>query len=149
LPSTLILNITEDKPIGALSVNQGYFYLAANGKILRKTKLFTKNAPQVNFYQKLDFLTYSAGDRLNYKELIMALELIDSFNDLGYKVDKVDIGGTNMILFNQDKKVIIFSSDKKVEEQIYQWQEIVKKFRIEGRLYKEIDLRFDKPIIRF
>ena len=132
-----------------MSVNQGYFYLAANGKILRKTKLFTKNAPQVNFYQKLDFLTYSAGDRLNYKELIIALELIDSFNDLGYKVDKVDIGGTNMILFNQDKKVIIFSSDKKVEEQIYQWQEIVKKFRIEGRLYKEIDLRFDKPIIRF
>ena len=149
MQSTLILNITEDKPIGALSVNHGYFYLAANGKILRKTKLFTKNAPQVNFYQKLDFLTYSAGDRLNYKELIMALELIDSFNDLGYKVDKVDIGGTNMILFNQDKKVIIFSSDKKVEEQIYQWQEIVKKFRIEGRLYKEIDLRFDKPIIRF
>ena len=54
-----------------------------------------------------------------------------------------------MLLFNVGEKKIIFSSEKEAGSQLFQLQQIVKQFKVEGRAFKEIDLRYDKPVVRF
>ena len=62
----------------------------------------------------------------------------------------IDIKGQDMLVFNLiDGKQIIFSNSKDKNTQNYQLELIIKQFKIEGKEFKKIDLRFDKPIISF
>ncbi|KKQ24189.1 MAG: Cell division protein FtsQ [Candidatus Roizmanbacteria bacterium GW2011_GWC2_37_13] len=148
-PSTLILKIKIERPIANLLVNQGYFYLSSFGKILLKSKNPVKELPIINYYQKLNFQSYSAGNVLTYKDIKLTLDLIIGVIDLGFKIVYIDISGVNMLLFNVGEKKIIFSSEKEAGSQLFQLQQIVKQFKVEGRAFKEIDLRYDKPVVRF
>lgn len=48
-----------------------------------------------------------------------------------------------------DGEEIIFSSQKNIDEQISSLQPIIKQLTIEGRKFKKLDFRFDKPVIYF
>ena len=148
-PSTLIINVTVEKPLAHLIASQGFFYLSSQGEILSKSKSPDKSLPLIRHYQKLNSQTFKPGDMLGYKDIIQALNLLKAVQEFGFKIDNVDINGVNMILFNLGDKKIIFSSERQVAEQIYQWQQIIKQFKVEGKAFKEIDLRYDKPIVRF
>ena len=62
----------------------------------------------------------------------------------------IDIKGQDVILFNLiDNKKIIFSNNKDREAQEYQLELIIRQFKIEGKDFRKIDLRFNKPIVEF
>lgn len=148
-PSTLFFSVVLEESVAKLIVGQGFFYLSGKGKIILKTREGIDGITTINYYQKLNFQSHKPGEILGYDDIMQAIGLIAAIKDSGFKIDNVDIGGVDMILFNLGDKNLIFSSVKNIEEQMYQWREITKKFKIEGRTYKEIDLRYDKPIIRF
>lgn len=148
-PATLILKINIEKPIVNLITSQGYFYLSYQGKILFKSPLRFESLPVINYYQKLNFQSYQAGDFLTFKDIKSTLYLIKEISNLNINIDNVDINGVNMILFNIGDKKIIFSSEKDSGLQLYQLQQIIRQFKAEGKKFKEIDLRYDKPVVRF
>lgn len=149
LPNTLIVKVIENKLLASLIVSNGYFYLSEEGRIIFKAKSNLEKIPTITFYQKLNFQQHNAGDHITYKDIQYGLFFIKSLTDLGFKVESLEINGVNMLLFNLKDKKIIFSSDKDKELQLYLLDEIVRQFKIEGKNYKEIDLRYDKPIVRF
>jgi hypothetical protein len=54
------------------------------------------------------------------------------------------------ILVNlSDKEEVIFSSKKDLQSQIASLQLIVKRLTIEGKRFKRLDFRYDKPLIVF
>ena len=62
----------------------------------------------------------------------------------------IDIKGQDMLVFNlESDKEIIFSNKKEKELQDYQLEFIIKQFKIEGKEFKKIDLRFEKPVVTF
>ncbi|MFH0979859.1 MAG: hypothetical protein V1803_02855 [Candidatus Roizmanbacteria bacterium] len=148
-PGTLVLKINIEKPIVNLITSQGYFHLSSQGEILSKSKTLDNKIPIINYYQKLNFQSYQAGDFLSFKDIKSTLYLIKEVNNLNIDIDNVDINGVNMILFKIGDKKIIFSSEKDTELQLYQLQQIVRQFKVEGKQFKEIDLRFDKPVVRY
>lgn len=148
-PATLVLKINIEKPVVNLVTSQGYFYLSSQGEILSKSKTSDNKIPIINYYQKLNFQSYQSGDFLTFKDIKSTLYLIKEVSDLNINIDNVDINGVNMILFNLDDKKIIFSSEKDTKLQVYQLQQIVRQFKVEGRQFKEIDLRYDKPVVRY
>lgn len=148
-PDTLVLNITLYQPIGELIVNSGYFQLAEDGKIIAKSKKENEKITKINFYQKLNYQSYNQGEIISFKEILDGLYFLQSLIDMNIKADSLDINGINMIVFKLENKKIIFSSEKDRELQVFQVKEIIRRFKIEGKNYKEIDLRFDKPVIRF
>lgn len=147
-PNKLRLIITKDKSIIAVKADLGYLYLSDKGKIISKQKDFDKKLPLVNYYQKVYFANYQSGQKINYREIISVLELVKKAKNLGLTVDTVDIVGTYMVAFNLEEKKIIFSLEKKLEEQEYELETIVKQFRIEGKEFISLDLRFNKPVIK-
>lgn len=148
-PSTIIISIIPEKPLAKLIVGQGFFYLSENGKIIAKTREELDETITINYYQKLNFQSHRTGEFIGYADIMKAVGLITLVEDSGFKVDNVDIGGVDVILFNLGDKNLIFSSVKNIEEQLYQWREIARQFKIEGKSYREVDLRYDKPIVRF
>jgi len=147
-PNKLRLKITKDKPVVVVKADQGYLYLSNKGKIISKKKDFDKKLPLINYYQKVYFANYQSGQNIDYREIISVLELLKKTENLGLVVDTVDIVGTYMVAFNLEGKKIIFSLEKKIEEQEYELETIVKQFRIEGKEFINLDLRFNKPVVK-
>ncbi len=136
-------------PIAYLKQDSSFFYLSENGRILFKKKEKTKNLPEIYFYQKIPIYSYKTGDWLQFKDLKMALSMIKTLNDLNYKVEKVEVKSEDFIVLYTNNKNIIFSSSKDEFKQKLELTEILKQFKIKGRDFQKLDLRFSKPIIVF
>jgi len=149
-PATLKVNVYFYEPIAALIVSQGFFNLSADGRILSKIKDNRSSLPIINYYQKLNSNSFQTGDWIDYKDIQQTLFFIDKLGQINLMPLTIDISGQDMLVFNLngDKK-IVFSNQKEKELQDYQLELIIRQFKIEGKEFKKIDLRFNKPVIEF
>lgn len=149
-PATLKVNVYFYEPIAALIVSQGFFNLSADGRILSKIKDGQSSLPIINYYQKLNSNSFQTGDWIDYKDIQQTLFFIDKLEQINLMPLTIDISGQDMLVFNlNDDKKIVFSIRKEKESQDYQLELIVRQFKIEGKEFKKIDLRFNKPVITF
>jgi hypothetical protein len=149
-PNKLRITVTFYVPCVSLLVNSGFFSLSCDGRILQKTKDILQYLPVINYYQKLNSRSFQTGSWVDYKDIKQALFFIDKLKEINLTPLTIDIRGQDMLVFNLiGSQQIIFSNDKDKSVQDYQLELIVKQFKIEGKEFKKIDLRFDKPIIEF
>lgn len=149
-PATLKVTVYFYEPIAALIVNKGFFNLSADGRILAKIKDGRSSLPLINYYQKLNSNSFASGDWIDYKDIQQTLFFIDKLGQINLMPLTIDISGQDMLVFNlNDDKKIVFSIRKEKESQDYQLELIVRQFKIEGKEFKKIDLRFNKPVITF
>lgn len=144
----LFINISCFYPLAYIKQDGYFLYLSENGRILFKKKEPEKNLTAIDYYQKIPYF-YKTGDWLNFKDLKLALLMIKTLNDLGYKSQKVQIKSEDFIILYVDNKNIIFSSSKDDKRQKLELTEILKQFKIKGRDFQKLDLRFDKPVVVF
>ncbi len=149
-PATLKITVYFYDPMAALIINQGFFNLSADGRILSKIKNGQPFLPIINYYQKLNSNSFQTGDWIDYKDIQQTLFFIDKLRQINLMPLTIDIKGQDMLVFNLngDKK-IVFSNKKEKELQDYQLEFIIRQFKIEGKEFKKIDLRFEKPVISF
>lgn len=147
-PSTLRISTIFYEPCVSMVVNNGFFELSCDGRILKKTKDIPQYLAILNYYQKLNSGSFQTGDWIDYEDLKKALFFIQKLKEINLTALTIDIKGQDMLVFNLiDGKQIIFSNSKDKNTQNYQLELIIKQFKIEGKDFKQIDLRFDKPII--
>lgn len=148
-PDKLSVQLKLDYPIAYLKANSGFFALNHKGKIIYKKKSIDGGLPIINYYQKFDYLAHNPSDVFSYSDIQSALYFLKKLQDLGITVSGVDIVGLNMIRFNLNEKIVNFTSQKDKGKQEYEFITLYKQFKIEGRDFKSLDLRFDKPIVGF
>lgn len=148
-PSKLLVTIFVYEPLALLEVDSGYFALGEDGRILYKKKDFDKNLPLIHYYQKFAFTTGVPGEIVSYKDITLALHLLNASRDLALRVDSIDIAGLSMIAFNLANKKILFTTQKDETLQEYELETIIKRFKLVGHDFKNLDLRFDKPVISY
>lgn len=150
LPSTLKVSVYFYQPLASLITNRGYFDLSSDGRILSKKTDGKPLLPVINYYQKLNNNSFQTGNWIDYKDIKQALFFIEKLKQINHLPLTIDIKGQDMLVFNLDNnKRIIFSVEKDKNIQDYQLELIIKQFNIEGKDFKKIDLRFEKPIIQF
>lgn len=93
--------------------------------------------------QEVDLRIYSESKDENFKKIISILNKIKSF---GIEVNEVSIAGGNLLV--PFPKMII-ALDKNIDIQIASLQLILSKAKIDEETVEFIDLRFDKPVVRF
>lgn len=147
LPDELQISVIYTEPMVILVANNGYLYLSDQGRVIYKTRKVGEELPYIDYYQKIDYSSTQAGDVFNYKDLQASLNFLRHVLDLGLAVDTIDINGLNMIGFNLKGKTILFTTEKDEEIQLYELGQIVHSFKIEGKDFKSLDLRFDKPVV--
>jgi len=147
-PDKIIIDIEKDQPIAVLRADQGFFFLSAEGKIIFKKKDNDTRLPLINYYQNFYYYQYQAGEKIDYDEVLASVDFLKRTDSLGLKVDTVDISGVHMVAFNLGDKKILFSLEKDRRVQDFQLETIIKQFKIEGKEFFSLDLRFDKPVIK-
>lgn len=149
-PNNLKISVSFYEPCVSLIVSNGFFDLSCDGRILQKTRSDKTLLPVINYYQKLNNSSFQTGEWIDYKDIKQALFFVDKLKQLNIIPLAIDIKGQDVILFNLiDDKKIIFSNNKDREAQEYQLELIIRQFKIEGKDFKKIDLRFNKPIVEF
>ena len=148
LPSELIVTLSFYQPAAVFEVSQGYYVLSIDGRILAKEKTSRKGVPLIKYYQKLGYDSFNSGDSLSYADLKTSLYFLGKISDLGFSINNIDINGPDMIALYADKKKFVVTTEKESELQAYQLTVLIKQFKIEGKDFKSIDLRFEKPIIQ-
>jgi hypothetical protein len=149
-PDTLKITISFYEQCASLVINNGLFNLSCDGRILQKIQNTQQNLPVINYYQKLNSGFFQTGDWIDYKDIKQALFFVERLKQINIFPLTIDIKGQDMLVFNLiGTKKIIFSNSKDKEVQSYQLELIIKQFKIEGKDYNKIDLRFDKPIVSF
>lgn len=146
-PRTVEIVIESYRPLACLEVGRGYLVLATNGRILYQTEKELNNLPIIYYYQKLNDFSFSIGEMIGYKEINTVLLFLKKADELGLKINTVDIANLNMIGLNIGDKKILLTAEKDFGEQAYQLEMIIRQFKIQGKDFKTIDLRFNKPVI--
>ena len=146
-PGTLVITIEKNQPFAYLLVDRGYFVLSTDGRILKKVSDIGSLGPVINYYQKLTYSSYQAGDVIDLEDILTALHFTETVEGLGLPVLGIDINGFNMIRLQLVNKMVFFTTEKEIPRQDYQLDTLIRQFKVEGRDFKSLDLRFDKPII--
>ncbi|KKP86931.1 MAG: Cell division protein DivIB [Candidatus Roizmanbacteria bacterium GW2011_GWA2_35_8] len=148
-PSQIEIDILVYEAYAQIEVSNGFFILSEDGRILEKVKQMVKRLPKINYYQKLNYFTFLPGDFIKYEDIKSGLFFLRFLNGSSFQVNDLDIADFDMLLFNVGDKKIIFTTSKNKEKQIIEAKSILHQFKIEGKYWQSIDLRFDKPIIKF
>ncbi len=150
LPDTLTLIPHFASSIAQIQVDNGFFHLSKNGRILKKTKRKIDSFPLINFYQKFNYQSYQTGDYLKYTEIIYSLKAIEKIKTLGFNnIKEIKINNINLIICRVDNKEIYFNSEKEIDKMLYELETIIKKIKQEKKNFRKLDLRFNKPIVVF
>jgi len=151
-PQTLDLEVKNYSLIAFIKGSEGFLGLSEDGRIIFNFKNRPKDSslPVINYYQLVNQTTYKVGDWIDFKDIKTTLILIEQLKSFNLMIDSIDIASEDMIVFNlKDDKKIIFTSKKDWQTQFFSIFLILKHLKIEGRQFKKIDVRFDKPILKF
>lgn len=149
LPDTLQVKIDLYNPFAYLKSNEGYFLLSDDARILAKQKFLSNLLPVISYYQQFDYQSLSSGEFLRQKDILTTLSFLEKLKEMNIQINSIDIGSSHMLVFNSDGKIIIFTTEKSQERQRYELEIIVRQTKIDGKDFKSLDLRFDKPVIIF
>ncbi len=148
-PQTVIVKISLYKPLAAVDNGDGYLYLSDDGRILNRSSKNSLSLPVIHYYQKLNQYLFVVGDWINFQDMNFALHFIKTMSDLNLAVDQVDINGADMILCKIGNRQVVFTTEKSTQLQDYELEQIVRQFKIDGKEFKSLDLRFEKPVVKF
>lgn len=148
-PQTVTLSIFLYEPFAFFQGDKGFFMISQDGHILKKIKSdeIDINLPIIHYFETLNFSSYVPGEKIDLKDVQMALNFLKEVKSQNMQVNTIDINGVDVIAFKLKDKEIVFSSGKDGEGQIYQLEQIIHQFRIQGKDFKKLDLRFNKPVL--
>jgi len=150
-PNSVSITYKLDKPIAVIKANEGYLFLSGQGKILERSKNIEKSSKlsQINYYQKFDYLTNTTGSIIDFVDVKYSLSVLTKLKKYKNEVLSIDISRPSMIRFNLGDSVVIFTSEKPIDEQINKLEKIILQFKVEGNNFSLLDLRFDKPVLKY
>ncbi len=146
-PDKIRIEVQVAEPIAILQASNGFFYLSKQGRIVFKRRAVEQPLPMVHYYQKFDYFARNAGETISFRDVIFGLYFLDAAQGLNLKVDSIDIDGMHMIVLHIGEKSIFFTTQKDRAQQEYELGKIIHQFKIQGKEFKTIDLRFDRPVI--
>ncbi len=105
----------------------------------------------INFTKKSLFISplpvnYQLSSEADSDQQLLLLKKLLKENNIEYS--DITISGKYLVVNMKDKSKIIFSTDKDLSIQIASLQFILTRLTMESRRFSELDLRFDKPVIR-
>jgi len=78
---------------------------------------------------------------------VYSLQFADGINEVGIKVEGIDIMNENMIVLRARESQYIFTTNRDMKAQVAEIKFIIEQLVIKGTNYKSIDVRFEKPVI--
>ena len=141
LPQTVVVQIVERKPIAKVCPPSGLEFL-----VDREGVIYSEVTPEAKELKTIILelgVELQLGQKLE-PEIISLILLEES------PVQDIKLVGQEAIEVRASGDlVILFSRQKDLPTQIRSLQTILQKYRIEGKALKQVDLRFEQPVVRY
>lgn len=143
---SLTENSVEGEATGSANIKYGFekkegheFLIDIKGSLLEKKE---ENLPTIG----LDLQNKVPGDSMASPTVLFMLQALQKLTEKPLWI----VGHDNKVVFyNSDGSYVLLDSSKNLSEQLSSLQLITNRFRIEGRKFEYLDLRFQKPIVKF
>lgn len=147
LPDKLIFELKEREGVVALGFETGEdFYIVDNeGVLLAKTK--SSDLPLILLKEPVGL---NIGEKIEEEEIIQAINFLTSLrlNLFEPKLGRI-VSSQTLEIWLKENVVVLFSLKKEAEIQLDSLQLIFSRAKIEGKTTRQIDLRFDKPVVKY
>jgi hypothetical protein len=149
LPNKVYITIKEREAFAAVTFDQKYWYLIdRSGYILEKKETYPKSKPKIIL--KNSHSSFKPDQELNQDGLSAGLFILELIKDNFLLFDRLVVDSNERItLFLSEGVVATLSAQKEVAPQVDSLQFILRQSKIEGDLPSFIDLRFNKPVVRY
>ena len=140
-PQTVLVQIAERKPIAKVWSFSGREFL-----VDEEGMIFSETTPETQDLKKiiLELETPLSVGHVVGEDTILLILLEDpqikSIKHTGQKGIEVQA---------EENLTILFSREKNLEAQIRALQMVVKKYRIEGKQLKQVDLRYEQAVVKY
>ncbi len=140
-PQTVVVQISERKPIAKISRPGGLEFL-----VDKEGVIYSEVQPE---WQGLKTVVLELGSELALGQTIDAnIVLLIVLEEP--QVSSVKFAGQTGIEVKGDEELtIFFSREKDLAGQIRSLQTVLQKYKIEGKSLKQIDLRYEQPVVRY
>lgn len=148
-PNIISVKIIERVPTLKVQAENGVFMIDKDLIVLSKCDKYPatcQELPNCEFTsQKLE-----VGENINSAELESIEQIQESLSDMDIKAEKFWIPEEKIIVVElKTKSRIIISTQKDLYKQSKEFQYTHENLLLQDKKYKEIDLRYDRPVIRF
>lgn len=148
-PDSLFLNAVELRPVAILYIADGALLLAEDGTVLEKFRTKDEtDVPVITYYQPIYFNQHPIGEVFDQDDILATTYFADQMLQLGLAVTTIDITNENMIVLHTDEFSVLVTSERDIESQYQDFAYAYKQLKREGTAFTDIDIRFDKPIIK-
>jgi len=149
LPDKLFIEIIPRKSYVSLTKDNKVFYLVDDiGFVYQKD--FVKPNDQVLIYFDKFSEEIFLGKRIENQEFLQTLRLIADLKNSFISFKHIVLSDLETItIFLEEPIIASFSAKKSTSSQVDSLQFILKQSKIEGKLPAYIDLRFDKPVLKY
>lgn len=138
-----VTDVKVESGLAAAKIEGTNFFITSDGLVVEDSQ--NKGLPIL-------FLPYgmavNLGKRVDSKLVIFAVNLADGLSKTDFLAKNIRIiSDDNIVFYNQEDMVVVFSSGKDRDSQIDSLQQVLAKAKMDASKIAKIDLRFDKPII--
>ena len=141
LPQTVLVQINERKPIAKVCPPGGREFLVdEEGATFSEVTPETKDLKKVSLELGLEL---ALGQRLGEDVIFLILLEDPQVRSIKY------IGQEGIEVQAEENLAILFSREKNLEAQARSLQMIVQKYKIEGKELKQVDLRYEQPVVKY
>lgn len=151
-PDTVYVTLSRRVPAAVLAIHDGWYVISAEGVLLTKSReLPDVPLPQISYYQRIPFELHEVGEILPYADIREAVAYIIALASSDFSTAGVDITSFHMLrLIDPQGVAFVFSADGDRETQLYRLQYAITHLkRVTEGSVKEVDLRFEKPVIKW
>jgi hypothetical protein len=143
-PHTLVIIPTLRSAVVRLSLSAREVLLDEQGTVLADTDASSPNLPRL----VLPITAVRTGEKISDPRVVAGIAFITGMRDI-LPVASVSVEDERSLRAKCDKLDIIFPQDEPTSTLLATLQTLLSGFRIKGTLPTFIDLRFNKPIIKF
>ncbi len=149
LLNKVVVRLEIYQPFAYLSPDEEkWFILSESGYLMEEKQEAKENLPKIIIKNLAADL--KVGEKLDQKEILSALEIIGLTKDNSIQLQKIMLDREKVITLALNEDILAsFSAQKNIGLQVDSLLFILRQSKIEGSLPRFIDLRFDKPVVRF
>lgn len=148
LPDRILIKLKTRQPFFNLTFDEKNWWLIDDqGFVLQGRNNSASDLPQVFYTSTIDLKVGQKLEQLVLDSVILMLKQLKEEKLISYQ--KILVQDNLISLTTSENMVASFSAQKNMQLQVDSLLFILRLSKIEGKLPKFLDLRYDKPVVRF
>ncbi len=143
-PDTVTMEVLPRVPLCQMVTPQGVYLLDRSGFIFARVESEQEFLPTIQADTRVE-----VGRQISSNSVSLGLQLINGLRSTQPSLQRLDLHDGQLDVHLDGPPLIYVGDDKSADEVLPQLEVLLKKFVDEDKYPKEVDMRYDRPVLRY